>query len=1208
MADPQSRGREQSIRRSVQTDILKAMGLDTQKMIYGGISQGFTSPAEEGSAATNANGSGAPDIAALSAVADFAVTAMLSNQNPDGIYKPYNQLTWTPVRDVRLIGYLVLGSSATSTTVAVGASAGADSIELTDVTGFYESAYMILKTGANEELIPLSAIDGNTVTVGVSNVLQYDHPAGSTAIPIEIKAELPGNAKLYHDWDIVGSVGYWYCIASISTSNAIEAYTEIVDVISERDWEAPAMPSEFADDFTGRDLILTWDENSELDLKHYKLDIYNGPGGSLLMSYYGKQTKFTLPLETNIAFTSSGANIYGDPSLYCELYAIDFSGNTSSGATVSAINEPPATPAYAPLSQGFGRFAVMHAPDCTESDYYDTLFYVKVSGAATWSSGAAFDNHYAWRVEEADVGKSIYTKYAYRDIFRQVSGDSPEYEFTPEEIKYVDVNAQTFYIDITDSNGTATATLDGLFDNKKGWSGSGIGDLVDVEYTGGSWEDWIQYDYHFEYKFDVLSWYCNEYVNAYFACSSDGDEWTYYGGTSGADAHALDTGSTLVSYGTSESDAQASYLYCGYRGKSVAKLPEMVQARYWKMFPQGGAVKFSEIRFDTVELATRFIGETINLSDSITIASADNVTNAVKMTNTGVKCYTADDNDLYYTEFNSTGLEAYVNAARKVLIGRLAENNYGLWAINGAFGGTGYSDGAVFMDSGGLSVKDGSSGSEIGWIGKDGATVGAWFKTLGVGGANYAAALIAADASGNVQVSRSVTIGGTTDKIISNAESPGNMVANGGFEQVHATGAHGSTGGLLPCWTYAYAGTWSGNSMYVYDRTTMTVATAQARLYSGRFSLAMYCSTLQRSFITSAKIRIQPGVKYQFSFYECIVDATPTIPYYAKIITYDYAGTSVVRTLTAESATLSNQTMARQTYSFDAGATEMFCAIQFEARLTASTSNWLVLDSVCLEPGNEVSAYTESPLASTDNPIGMSLNTDLGLQIFASAAERIRIGNIGGLSDGASGTVAANTMGIWIKGGFYFLNAAGDAMMTASGNTEDAYVSDTIAAAVFKSTTRDSLMGIIASGTITKRSSFPYTLEVTYASSVSPRVHWRWRPYDTGTSAYGQWIEMGCITSYNDVSGGVHEKLWQSHMLAQAYYDSGAGKVKVIFEPVADHWLYLVGSGGSWNFRSYTFASGTAASFILYNTSAAKSAIWDEIEIEYCITAAGKLS
>ena len=480
---------------------------------------------------------------------------------------------------------------------------------------------------------------------------------------------------------------------------------------------------------------------------------------------------------------------------------------------------------------------------------------------------------------------------------------------------------------------------------------------------------------------------------------------------------------------------------------------------------------------------------------------------------------------------------------------------------------------------------------------------GGIFKDLIVGDPADPALVSLAD--GTAYIKRSLNIGGTTDRVLSNAESPGNMVPNGGFEQVHATGALGSSTSLLPCWNFTYAGSFSGNSIYIYDRMALGESSAQNRHHTGRFSIGLYASTAQRSFAYSPKIRIQPGVKYQLSWYRCASNASPSQPYYAKVLTYNYDGTSNVRALTAESASLTNTGLARANYEFTAGATEMFCEIWFEARLTASSANYLILDSVQLEPGNEVSAYTESFLSSTDSPIGLALNTNVGLQVFASSAERCRIGNIGGLSAGTGmGNVAANTMGFWLKGGFYLLNAAGDAMITASGNTENAYVSDTVAGAVFKSATRESISGMIASGTIAKRDSWPYTLEVAYATSVVPYLNYRWRPHDAGTSAYGHYVDGASRVTRGSSGAGVTAS-HSTVLSAYAYYDSGSAKVKVVFQPVLE-WINL--AGGTNTVAVEVFSSANKTYFWLYTTAFAFSDIWDTIEIDYEIFAKGKLS
>src|SRR3990172_7232674 len=109
--------------------------------------------------------------------------------------------------------------------------------------------------------------------------------------------------------------------------------------------------------------------------------------------------------------------------------------------------------------------------------------------------------------------------------------------------------------------------------------------------------------------------------NCYFAFKlNEVDDWTFYAGNA---AHALDTGSYLTSYGTSEALAQTNYLTTvrDSNGKVLAILPANFQAKYVRIYIESGnTTTIHEWQPSIYITAHEIISGTLEITDLLTDA------------------------------------------------------------------------------------------------------------------------------------------------------------------------------------------------------------------------------------------------------------------------------------------------------------------------------------------------------------------------------------------------------------------------------------------------------------------------------------------------------------------------------------------------------------------------------------------------------------
>lgn len=455
--------------------------------------------------------------------------------------------------------------------------------------------------------------------------------------------------------------------------------------------------------------------------------------------------------------------------------------------------------------------------------------------------------------------------------------------------------------------------------------------------------------------------------------------------------------------------------------------------------------------------------------------------------------------------------------------------------------------------------------------------------------------------SGIGYLSRGLVIGDetSTDAPLSTAENAGNLLANGGFEQITTTGY--TT--VIPGWTVTEAG--GTNLCYVLPLETFGDVTRFAK--GSRYAVQIKASATVTCELASAYIPVRPGELFQFSGYFRSIRGVG-VPYVASVRTFTEAK-AAVGTVALLSETLSSTTMTRKSASFTIPATVYFIRIKIYTTAMASDYDYLNVDSCQVEPGNVVTAFCEAPLIGGHFPTAMALTPDTGIQIYSSGAERFRAGNIGGLSDGAGGTVAANTMGIWNKGGFYFLDAAGNAMFTASGLESDAFIAGTIAKTILDTATQEILqsdgnsdadrphdyhIAFVASGTTAKSATLPHT--VAHGQANAPLVVAFVRGYDSGTSAYSKWMQIPGHVSYTYRPSSTEAHWYHADFWVTADTTNIKFGCYLTYMRFGDYCDAAFNSEFNSTYKSY---------LVLQNTSDAWVNIWDELQFAYLILREG---
>ncbi len=507
---------------------------------------------------------------------------------------------------------------------------------------------------------------------------------------------------------------------------AIDRYGRISDESTEKtllvqdtisDTTAPGVPQSLAADFTGSDLTLTWSRpltNYE-DLRDYEIKIYDTSGGALRRTIWaGNSTSAKYTYVQNVADT--GGN--GDPSLYIEVKAYDTSNNASTAATISAVNLAPNNVSGLTSQSWFKGVFFQWTPN-TDKDLKGYQVRTKISSGAWGSWTSITDNSYVRQLSASEVSTYgisaiVYIEVVAEDIFGQTSVTAASVNNTGVDIQPVDMSGSIFQIIPSDSDSNTDSTLSALFD--------GVTTSGGVVYTVLGTDKYIQYEFPVEHTFNQVLVWASAAANVYIAVSRDSATWTWLAGVSSLD-HGLSSGK-LVSK-VDQTTAQSDYWTIA-SGKNQAQFPSMVRAKYVRFYLRS-SVTIYELKWWTYLLADEIVGGDLKLERGITIAN-NNSTNAVSVDNTGMKCYITTDSATSFSMLDGYGLWTKYNNTEQARVGQLDSTHFGIWGNIGGFGGTGFADRKITIDSTGLSMGTDTNGIKIGYL-----TNGYYFRGIGNG-------------------------------------------------------------------------------------------------------------------------------------------------------------------------------------------------------------------------------------------------------------------------------------------------------------------------------------------------------------------------------------------------------------------------------------------------------------------------------------------
>jgi len=342
-----------------------------------------------------------------------------------------------------------------------------------------------------------------------------------------------------------------------------------------------------------------------------------------------------------------------------------------------------------------------------------------------------------------------------------------------------------------------------------------------------------------------------------------------------------------------------------------------------------------------------------------------------------------------------------------------------------------------------------------------------------------------------------------------------NLLPNGGFEYIKKVGIYGGDTGFVPGWTIA--STTAG--IYISDLATSGYPASY--FIGGQYLLELKASTSEYCYITSTDIPVSASTKYQFSGYFKISDnSTGDQSVTVRLYYLDYAKSLLSYSDIISSQALAKSAMTRYVAAFTTPANTAYIEVRVYANTMASGWSYIQCDALQIEFGEQATAYSDPPVRPVNLPVGVVNDPTTGFNVYDTSGNLIvRAGIIGGLSDGLSGTIAAGTRGIWVKGEFDLLNDDGDLVLSAGGLEDPAFVDGSITEAMLDSLLKakvqttgntdsarphDWMFGLMSKGLISATSTFPQT--VAHGLKVKPFVVAMMRGKNTsGSPTYSKW-------------------------------------------------------------------------------------------------------
>lgn len=138
--------------------------------------------------------------------------------------------------------------------------------------------------------------------------------------------------------------------------------------------------------------------------------------------------------------------------------------------------------------------------------------------------------------------------------------------------------------------------------------------------------------------------------------------------------------------------------------------PKRFMATQFRIYPAASSVgttfEVAEIKPVIVSLSNDYQGDTMELSQNLTIRTNNTGSDVLQIDASGLSAWSGPDSEQNYTKITALGLESYATlsdgtATASIKIGKLAEGVYGAWFPQVSIGGTSFDNAPIMTDDSG---------------------------------------------------------------------------------------------------------------------------------------------------------------------------------------------------------------------------------------------------------------------------------------------------------------------------------------------------------------------------------------------------------------------------------------------------------------------------------------------------------------------------
>ncbi|MBK9944220.1 MAG: fibronectin type III domain-containing protein [Kouleothrix sp.] len=342
-------------------------------------------------------------------------------------------------------------------------------------------------------------------------------------------------------------------------------WSDAESITTQEDTTPPDSVTSAAGDFSTGDLVLTWTNPINENLKDVRVRVYASNGGTLLREVYSTTGRYVWTVTTN--FLDTGGT--PDPSVYVVLTARSYNNITSSDVTLTVTKSAPTAPASVSVTTfSSGIIAAIGTGTGIDLDYYLVTLYL--SGVAQNTVRTTTRT----TIIEASVSGSYTVGVKAYDRFGQASSETMSSSFSMDILTTAELRSGIKYTDSVGNNATTLAVLkDGTADDPLG---------TEVSYLGSASWRWVIAER------PTLDRYRHVTIIAgtgsgYLGTSVDGVTYTYYSGSLGSDGRTL----TAVA---NEAAAQAAAINLPTTSTGRWDLPDSTEIRFIKLGFKSAAI------------------------------------------------------------------------------------------------------------------------------------------------------------------------------------------------------------------------------------------------------------------------------------------------------------------------------------------------------------------------------------------------------------------------------------------------------------------------------------------------------------------------------------------------------------------------------------------------------------------------------------------